>query len=80
MAYEKCVACGSARLSPITKVSETSHDALRAEFRLKVPAKGFLANQDASLALDRVCVCGDCGYAAFFASRAFDPTTVVEDW
>jgi hypothetical protein len=79
MAYTKCVACGSTRLSPVTRVSETSHYSLRAELRLKVPAKGFLANQSATLDIDRVCVCAECGYAAFFASKAFDPDGVAED-
>jgi hypothetical protein len=79
MAYERCLACGSSRLSPLTSVSETSHYALRAELRLKTPPKGFLANEDASVDLNRVCVCADCGYAAFFASAKFDPGAVVAD-
>jgi hypothetical protein len=77
MAYERCLACGSSHLSPLTSVSETSHYALRAEFRLKTPPKGFLANEDASVQLDRVCVCADCGYAALFASTKFDPAAIV---
>ena len=79
MAYERCLACGSSRLSPLTGVSETSHYAVRAEFVLKVPAKGFLADQNASVALDRVCVCADCGYAAFFTSKKFDPEKIAAD-
>jgi hypothetical protein len=79
MAYERCLACGSARLSPLTTVGKTSHFSLTAEFRLKNPPKGFLASEGASIDIDRVCLCADCGHAAFFASQKIDPGALVPD-
>lgn len=70
MSYERCVACNSTRLSPIA----TARNAPTAYFKLKdPPKKGWVTVDWEEVALDRVCVCADCGFAAFFAQKRFDP-------
>ena len=78
MSYERCVACGSNRLSPVTSLGiDTTSSTPRANFDLKNPPKGFLATSTKHLYVDRVCVCADCGFTAFFVSEKFDPATLV---
>jgi hypothetical protein len=75
MAYEKCVACGSSRLSPVVPVEDGRM--LKAHFKVKDAPTGFWANDLKTLYLDRTCICGDCGYAALFVSESFDPTKLL---
>jgi hypothetical protein len=59
MSYEKCLACGSARVVG-TAVHENSQYTLAA----------------GGVAINRVYLCADCGFAAFFATQKFDPAAV----
>jgi predicted nucleic-acid-binding Zn-ribbon protein len=75
MAYERCVACGSSRVTLPTTAAVG--DRLQAYFELKNPPKGFLATSSLRVDIDKVCLCADCGFAAFFASQKFDPDAIM---
>lgn len=77
MSYERCIACGSSRLSPPTSVTSEGTYSPSAKFKLKNPPKGLLARGTQWITLDRVCICADCGYAAFFTTDKFEPGTLL---
>ena len=78
MAYERCLACGSSRLSPVTSLLGAANTAPTAHFGLKNAQRGFFGTHSQTVQIGRVCLCGDCGYAAFFASEKFDPDALTE--
>ncbi len=77
MAYERCIACGSARVTPKGPVSAERD--LKAHFKLKNPPKGFMASGTQSVYIGSVCICADCGFAALFTSEKLDPSAFLPE-
>jgi hypothetical protein len=50
---------------------------LRADFKKKDKEPGFFSTDDASVDINRVHLCAECGFAAFFATQKFDTDAVV---
>jgi hypothetical protein len=76
MSYEKCLACGSSRVVGTSVLPKRAQYSLQADFKKKNQEPGFFSTDDASVDINRVYLCADCGFAAFFATQKFDPDAV----